>query len=119
MKSNPDKTVLTISVGLLVIYLIFKINFLIYIILIIGSTSILFERIGLLYEKIWFGIAYVLGLIIPNILLSIIFFLILTPIAFIYKLFNPDPLMLNSKKRSTYFINSKYDLSKNNFEKIW
>lgn len=119
MKSSPYKTSLTICIGFLIIYLFFNTNILLYTILFIGITSIASKKISLFYEYIWFGIAYILGLFIPNILLSIIYFLILTPIAFVYKIFNNDPLMLNHKEYKSYFVNAEYDFTKSNFEKIW
>lgn len=119
MTSNPYKTVLTISIGLLIFYYFFNYNILIYITLALGVLSLAFERFSLIIEKVWFGIAFILGLIIPNIVMSLIFYFFLTPIAFIYKLFKNDPLMLNNNNYKSYFVNSKYDTSKKSFEKIW
>tara|TARA_B100001175_G_scaffold237845_1_gene204157 strand:- start:7008 stop:7367 length:360 start_codon:yes stop_codon:yes gene_type:complete len=119
MTSNPFKTILTIISGLLIFYFFFRLEILLYSSLFLCITSIASKKISIFYEKIWFGIAHILGLFIPNIILSIIFYLILTPIAFLYKKFNNDPLMLKDKTYKSYFVDSKYDLSKNSFEKIW
>ena len=119
LKSDSYKTVLTIITGLLIFFYFFNNEYLFYLILFIGISSVLSQKVSLFYEKIWFTIAYILGLFIPNIVLSIIFYFFLTPIAFIYKLFGNDVLMLNNKKYSSYFLNAKYDMSKKSFEKIW
>jgi len=63
-------------------------------------------------------LAYVMGLIVPNILLCLIFYLFLFPISLIYRQFNKDSLML-SKMHKTYFIEVNKESDKNSFEKIW
>lgn len=63
-------------------------------------------------------LAKILGYIIPNILLSLVFFLFLLPISLISKLFTKDPLMLSDKYK-TYFIEINKEVEKESFEKIW
>lgn len=60
-----------------------------------------------------------LSLIIPNILLGIIFFLLLFPIALLSRLFGKnDSLNLKNKSGST-FKNVNKEFDKISFEKTW
>jgi len=64
-------------------------------------------------------LAWVLSLIIPNILLSSIFFLFLFPIALLSRLFGKkDPLMLKNPEKSV-FRNQEKKFDKSSFENPW
>lgn len=68
---------------------------------------------------LWNKLAWVLSFIVPNILLSLIYFLFLFPIALLSKLFgNKDPLALRNKPDSTFKTSNKaFDAS--SFDKPW
>ena len=57
--------------------------------------------------KVWMKIGYLLGLINSNIVLGIIFFLILQPIALIMKLFKYDPLRKKLHSNISYKENKQ------------
>ena len=63
-------------------------------------------------------LAQLLGYIIPNILLSIVFYLILFPLSLLSKLFTKDPLMLSSKYDS-YFVDVNKEMDQKSFENMW
>ena len=65
--------------------------------------------------KIWMKLGHILGFINSRIIIGLIFFLVLLPIAFIMKLFNYDPLKNKRNKNKTYreiIKNRKIDLTK-------
>lgn len=55
---------------------------------------------------VWFGISYILGAIMPRVVLSVIFFIIVTPIGLVRRLLNKDTLLLKSwqKGKGSAFI---------------
>ena len=53
------------------------------------------------FAKLWFGFAFLLGLVTTKLLLSIIFFLVVIPIGFLRKQLKPDTLYLNQFKKDT------------------
>ena len=55
-------------------------------------------------NKAWFHLGQLLGKIVSPIVLGIIFFVLLTPIAFVTRLFGRDELRLNRGSRSSYWI---------------
>lgn len=119
MKQDTSKsTILVISMGFLILYLIFSWQWAIIVSLVVGLIGIISSFLSQKIEWVWMKLAMVLGYIIPNILLSLVFFLFLFPISLFSKLFTKDPLML-SNKHKTYFIEVNKELEKESFEKIW
>ena len=119
MKQDTSKsTVLVICMGFLVLYLVFGWKWAIYTSLGVGVLAIASGFLSRQIEWAWMKLAMVLGYIVPNILLSVIFFLFLFPIALLSKLFKKDTLMLSSKHKS-YFIDINKQMDKAAFEKTW
>ena len=52
----------------------------------------------------WFGLAKVLGAIVPKILLSVIFFLLVVPVGLLRKISGKDSLLLTKFKKSTQSV---------------
>ena len=81
--------------------------------------SFIFLILGLLnsnllspLNKLWFKFGLLLGKIISPIIMGIIYFLIVTPIAIIMRLFKKDLLNLKFKKNNTYWIDKSGPKSK-------
>ena len=51
--------------------------------------------------KIWIGFSIIVGNFVSMILLSIIFYVLVTPVGFIRKLFGADPMQLKKWKKNT------------------
>jgi hypothetical protein len=119
MKKDTSKsTILVISMGFLFLHLIFSWKWAVILSLVIGVAGILSPFLSKKIEWGWMKLANVLGYIIPNILLSIVFYLFLFPISLLSRIFNKDQLML-SKEYNTYFIDVNKKMDKKYFEKIW
>ena len=119
IKSNPYKTLLTICTGLAVVFFFSKLSWFLYSTIIIGIFGLSHNKISFVIEKIWFKIAEILGYIIPNILLSLIFYFFLFPIALISKIFNKkDLLKLKTKENSTY-VDSNKNFNSSSFKNPW
>ena len=119
MKTDTSKsTILIISTGFLILYLVFSWQWAVIVSLIVGVVGIISSFLSKKIEWWWMKLSQFMGYIIPNILLSIVFFLFLFPISLFSKLFSKDPLML-SKKYKTYFIDINKEIDKKSFEKIW
>lgn len=118
-KSVPIKSVLAITVGLFILYLIKEWNWAMYISLSVGILGLFFPFIATQIDLLWMKLAKLLGFIVPNILLSIIFYFFLTPLAFLSKIFGKkNPLSLNNKTDTLFKeYNKKFD--KASFEKPW
>ncbi len=112
------KTLLVIVVGLLVLHFLFGSVYLLYASLIIGLSSVLFPALGRFIVKAWMAIGQVLGRINGSILLSIVFFIMLFPIALLYRFFNKDALRLKNKYDSL-FVERNHTYEKEDLENVW
>ena len=113
------KTILVIVTGLLAIGWIFDIPVLGKIAVAIGAVSIFIPPAARAIEWVWFKIALGLGWINSRILLSIIYFVFLMPIAWLSRLFTKDPLALKKDKRSTLFVTRDHLYTGKDLENIW
>ena len=116
-KSEPAKTSLVICIGFVVVYLLLDEIWALYVSVIIGGLSILSPWVTRRIEMIWFAIAKVLGYIVPNVLLTIIFYCALFPVACLSKVFKKtDPLKLKDKYESMY-VTVDQEIEKESFER--
>ena len=76
--------------------------------------SIVFLILGILnskiltpLNKIWFKIGILLGNVISPIIMSIIFFLVVTPTSFIMKILGKDLLNLKKNTKNSYWIEKR------------
>lgn len=119
IKNNPTKTVLTISVGLIVVYLFTKVKWVLDISLVIGLIGVFSTYLSKKIDFLWMKLAWVLSKIIPNIVLGIVFYLFLFPLSVLSKLFIGKDI-LNLKNTSTsIFKTSNKNFEKVSFEKPW
>ena len=81
------------------------------------SISLIFLILGLMNSKIlsplnktWIKFGEILGKIIAPIVMAIIYFLILTPISLIVRVFGKDLIGMKFKNINTYWIRRKKDV---------
>ena len=81
--------------------------------------SIIFLALGILNSKIltplnkvWFKFGLFLGTIVSPIIMSIIFFFVVTPISFVMKVLGKDILNLKQNNNNTYWIKKSGPKSK-------
>jgi len=118
-KSTPIKTVLVISMGFLIVYLITQWKWAIYVTLTVGLTGILSDYLSKKLDFLWMKLTWILSFIVPNILLTIVFYLLLFPMAVLSRLFGEkDPLRLKNTTNSI-FKNTNKKFDKVSFEKPW
>ena|SRR4030067_1376484 len=94
-----------------------------YLLVIIGGvlfiSGIFIPNSLKIFYKIWMGFAIVMGWFTSRILLTILFFLVITPIGLIARLFNKRFLDINFKeKKESYWIN-KPEGSKIDYKKMF
>ncbi|MBL7738930.1 MAG: hypothetical protein JNK14_06895 [Chitinophagaceae bacterium] len=117
-KDTSRTTILVISMGFLIMYLLFGWKWAVYVSLAVGITGAASAYLSKKIEWAWMKLAQLLGYIMPNVLLTLVFFLFLFPLALISRLFHKDPLML-SRKYNSYFTDVNRKMDKSSFEKTW
>ena len=119
LNSNPSLTVLTIVFGLLFFNYFLDNEIIFYVCLFLSGIGVLSYKSSIIIEKIWFKVSYILSQIIPNVLLSLIFFLILTPISLLSKLFNSHTNFNSYNNQNTTFKTQNKSFVKESFERAW
>src|SRR3972149_92800 len=67
-------------------------------------TGLFFPRTLKPFNKIWMGFAIILGLVMSRVILTIVFYFVLTPIAFLAKIFGKKFMILKyDKSAKTYW----------------
>ncbi len=119
---NPTKSVLIIVVGFVILSLVYKSTqhgFLIAAGL-VGLFGALSDKMAYYIDWVWMKLAYILGLIIPKILLSLVFYLVLMPTAFLSKLFSKkERVFLKDNKKSFFIEHPVQEFTPEMFEKTW
>lgn len=113
------KTILVIVTGFLAIAWIFDLPALGKIALVIGAVSIFIPPAAKAIEWAWFKIALGLGWVNSRILLTIVYFVFLMPIAWLSRLFTKDPLALKKGNRSSMFVTRDHLYTGKDLENIW
>lgn len=117
-KTNLETT-LVISTGLLIFYFIKEWESLLIIAAVIGVIGVFFDRIASIISWAWYKLAELLGKVVPKILLTAIFYLILFPISMLYRLFNKDSMKLKPAERGTVWIERNQIYKKKDISNPW
>jgi hypothetical protein len=113
------KTILVIVTGLLILAKIFDLPVLLTIAIVIGVVTIFIQAAAKGIEWLWFKLALALGWINSRILLSVIFFGVLVPMAWFSRWFTGDSLNLKRNHAASVFHTRNYRYSKKDLENIW
>jgi hypothetical protein len=113
------ESLLAIIVGFMVFYFVFKIDILLYISFGIGVIALFWEWLAEKIAWVWLKFAGFLGVINGKILLSIVFFIFLTPIAFLNKLFSKNMLQLKKEDQNSVFVERNMKYKKEDLENIF
>lgn len=102
--SETPKTQLVIVTGLLLLAAVFDDEDVAYIALGIGLLCVFIKPIGDRIVWGWYKLAELLSRVMNPLILGIVYFVFITPIAVLFRLFGNDPLALKKQKGSIYEI---------------
>ncbi len=106
----------------MILYLLFARKWIFYIAAILLLLSILDKlAISKFIAKLWVSFGKWIGEINTKIILSIVFYFILTPVAFLYRFFNKEKIKhFKEDSKTSFFENLKTgNYEKRDFEKPW
>lgn len=116
---KPIETMAVLCFACLVLFLLFKHSYWLYAGIGFIGIGIFIKPLSSFIHRGWMRFAHILGKVNGWILLGLVFFVVLTPIAIIYRFFNKDPLQLKNNSSGTYFTERNHTFTANDFEKIW
>lgn len=113
------ETILAMCFGFLILHLIFHVKVLL-------TLSILLAGIGLfstyLTEKVtwlWLKIAEIIGAVMGKILMSLVFFVFLTPLAFLMRLSGKVTVRIKKENGNSIYEERNHTYSAADLENIW
>ena len=114
------QTICTLAFVAIVIGLILKINPLLYISLILLFIGLFLEKLSKIIASGWLRFANALGIINTKIILTIVFYGFLTPIAYFYRKTHGDFMFIkrNPEKKSFYEVR-EHLYKPEDLEKLW
>lgn len=120
---SPDalETIAVLALASLVFGMFLDTRVLFYAAAFLLCIGIFFKGIAGRIASVWLRFAAVLGTVNTTILLSIVFFLILSPVAFVYRIVHGDQLRLKRKNPlpETYWSERAHVYEKKDLDKPW
>jgi len=120
-EADKSKAQLVIVTGLVVFSFIFKsvATYLIYAAGIVGVLCVFFPIFGDYLVKVWYKIAEGLGWFNSRVILSILFYVFLWPIATLYKLSNKNPMGIKRPTTPSVYADRNHTYTAKDLEQIW
>ena len=101
------KTQLVMVVGFWVIAWFLELQWLEYGAIGLGGLFIVLPSLGIRVVWLWYRLAFVLSLIVNPVVLGAVYWLLISPIAFLFRLFGNDPLQKKPPLQTNYQIRNK------------
>lgn len=116
---QPIETMAVLALAALVLYLWLNHIYLLYAAILLLLTGIFLKPVSEFIHRNWMQLAHVLGKINGVILLGILFFLVLTPLSWVYRLFNKDHLKLKKGESDSYLTQRNHTFTGKDLERMW
>jgi hypothetical protein len=115
------KANLAIATGLLVLYtFVYPNRYLLYSSMTVGALTLLWPALAQWISWGWYKLAEGLGYVNSRVLLTLVFFGFLLPIATLYRLFNRDMLSLKSGRTDkSLYKERNHTYSANDLKNVW
>ena len=118
-KANPKLTVLIICIALVVLYLMTGWRWTMPAAFVTGLAGVSSRYLSVRIDAVWMRLASLLNRVMTHVILLVIFFLLLYPLALLARLSgNRDPLNLKNTVPSN-FKDAGKAIDKRSFEKPW
>ena len=119
-RGKTTETILVIAMGLLLLGLIYDQKILLIISFSVGAVGVFIKPLASLISYGWDMLSKLLSFIVPQILLGVIFFFFLTPVALLYRIFKGDSLSLKRpRKGESMWHNREKSFSKTDLKNMW
>jgi uncharacterized membrane protein YcgQ (UPF0703/DUF1980 family) len=118
-KEKNQETALAIVLGLLVIWYFTRIMPLIYVSIALVAIGLLIQPLAGWITWFWLKLSHVMGWVMSKVILSVVFYLFLFPIAALSRLFKPDVLGLKKDGKTSYYTERNHKYSPEDLENPW
>jgi len=83
----------------------------------LGAACIFLPSVGLLVYKAWMGLGFCMGFIMLPLLLSLVFFLVFTPLGLFLRLFGRDAMQRHKPTGPSFWREIKHRTDKESYER--
>jgi len=118
-QNKSKETVLVITVGFLILYMIFKVKVFLSLALIIGVAGVLSSWLSEKIHFFWHKLSLLLGKVSNGILLTLVFFLVLTPVGLFRRLFKKNDMTRIDRGQQSNFTEREHSFTKQDLENTW
>lgn len=125
LKQSPEAIVLGLVSGLVAIYFLIQWKWeenliaLIYAAGIIGLLSAVSKVIAKLVAQGWMFLGHVMGKVVGSVLLTVVYFFILTPISLLQKMFSGKGKFKSDTSIKSVWLKRKHQFSRSDLEELW
>lgn len=112
------ETIIVLALALLIAYLSFDAIWFLYGSLALLIMSILSKKVTIGIAKLWFSFSYYLGMVMNFVIMFLVFYLILTPLAFFQRLSGKNQIHKKHEGES-YFYKRNHIYTAKDIEKPW
>jgi hypothetical protein len=119
-RSSELETLGVLSTFFLILNVITHRQVFVYVALALLLVALFVKPLAKILSRAWMKFAEILGTFNSTLILSLVFFLFLTPLALLYRMFNKNPLNLKpGQETGTIFVTREHVYSKADFDKMW
>lgn len=116
--NKTNEALLVIVTGFLVLFLVFDKTYLLYVSLIVGGIGVFIKPLATIIALGWFKLGDILGFVVSKIVLGVMFYLLLVPIALLHNLFNKNSMKLKNSGE-TLWVKRGHVYVADDFKNIW
>lgn len=109
---------LVFAIVLIILYLVYKNVYFLYGALLAGGIGVLIPALSRQIHNLWMKLAELMGFVMNKVILGLVFFVFLVPIALLSRVFRKNPLKVK-KNTGTYFSERNFTYNKKSLEQLW
>lgn len=119
MKDKHLGTMLVFAMVLVILFLVYRNTNFLYAALAFGAIGLLIPALSRLIHKGWMKFAEVLGSVMSRVILVLVFYLFLVPVAFLSRLFRKSPFQSRNPRVTSYFTERGFTYTAKSLEEVW
>lgn len=112
------ETIIILSLASLLIFIWRNINWIIFVPIGLLALSVISKKATIFIGKVWFDFSHYLGIVMSHIILFIIFFIFLIPLALLQRLFRKNQILKKNSSNS-FFHKRNHRYTENDIKHPW
>ena len=119
MKEKHVSTILVFVIVLVILFLVYRANGFLYAALITGGIGLFIPWLSQKIHWAWMKLAELIGAVMNKVILGVVFYVFLFPIALLSRLFSKSSIRSKAANSSTLFTERNYTYDAKSLEQLW